>query len=155
MDSEFTTFKFYNKLLECSYIGCAGIYSKLEPYTSVIEDGITGLLVENEVAAWKEAMLRLLSDSKLRFALAANAREYVQNHHNKKLIAEQYAATLEPFLTYRAPEIGNRSLPIQNVLYQANKVYEFGREHVAIYGVRHLIIAAPRYSFSLLRRKVF
>ena len=139
IDDEFTTFKFYNKLLECSYIGCAGIYSKLEPYTSVVEDGITGLLVENEVAAWKEAMLRLLSDSKLRFALAANAREYVQNHHNRKVVTQQYATILEPFLSYRAPGTGRIAGFTNNMLYNTSKAYALGAEYAKVYGLRGII----------------
>lgn len=105
VDSEFTTYKFYNKFLEYTSIGCAGIYSKLEPYIGVIQDGVAGLLVENEIEAWKDAILMLLKDSELRFRIASNAYEFVQNFHNRQIVAEKYATALGPFLNYRAPEI--------------------------------------------------
>lgn len=110
VDSKFTTYKFYNKLLEYTAIGCAGIYSKLELYTGVIEDGITGLLVENEIEAWRDAVLRLLKDSKLRFKIVSNAYELVRNSHNRQVVAEKYATALEPFLSYRAPEIRDKDI---------------------------------------------
>jgi SAM-dependent methyltransferase/glycosyltransferase involved in cell wall biosynthesis len=103
--SEFTTYKFYNKLLEYTSIGCAGIYSKLEPYTNVIQDGITGLLADNEVGAWRDAIVRLLKEPELRFKIASNAYEIVQSSHNRRVVVEQYAIALGPFLSYRAPEI--------------------------------------------------
>ena len=110
VDSEFTTYKFYNKFLEYTAIGCAGIYSKLELYTGVIQDGITGLLVDNEIEAWRNAVLRLLKDSKLRIKIACNAYELVQNSHNRQVVAEKYATALEPFLSYRAPEIRDKDI---------------------------------------------
>jgi glycosyltransferase involved in cell wall biosynthesis len=103
--SEFTTYKFYNKLLEYTSIGCAGIYSKLEPYTNVIQDGITGLLADNEVEAWRDAIVRLLKDSELRYKILSNAYELVQTSHNREVVAEKYATALKTFLSYRAPEI--------------------------------------------------
>jgi len=105
LDNEFTAYKFYNKLLEYTSMGCAGIYSKLEPYTNVIQDGITGLLADNEVGAWRDAIVRLLKEPELRFKIASNAYEIVQSSHNRRVIVEQYAIALGPFLSYRAPEI--------------------------------------------------
>jgi len=105
LDNEFTAYKFYNKLLEYTSMGCAGIYSKLEPYTNIIQDGITGLLVDNEVGAWRDAIVRLLKDSELRFKILSNAYELIQTSHNRQIVAEKYATALKPFLSYRAPEI--------------------------------------------------
>jgi hypothetical protein len=47
----------------------------------------------------------LLKDSELRFRIASNAYEFVQNFHNRQIVAEKYATALGPFLNYRAPEI--------------------------------------------------
>ncbi len=104
--SEFTTYKFYNKFLEYTSIGCAGIYSKLEPYTDIIQEGITGLLVDNEVKTWRDAIVRLLRDAALRLKILNNAHELVRTFHNRQVVAEKYASALEPFLSYRAPKMG-------------------------------------------------
>lgn len=105
VDEEFANCKFYNKLLEYTYIGCAGIYSKVDLYSGVIEDGVTGLLVENEVAAWKDAIVRLVKDSKLRRKIVNNAYEYVNSRFTRKPVTEQYVAALAQYFKHRAPVI--------------------------------------------------
>jgi ubiquinone/menaquinone biosynthesis C-methylase UbiE/glycosyltransferase involved in cell wall biosynthesis len=120
VDDEFTTYKFYNKLLEYTSIGCAGIYSKLEPYTNVIQDGITGLLADNGIESWRDAVLRLLKDSELRFKIASNAYELVRSSHNRQVVAQKYATALGPFLSYRAPEIRKKNMfSVERYLYNS------------------------------------
>lgn len=153
-ESEFTTYKFYNKLLEYTYIGCAGIYTRIEPYLGVVEDGVTGLLVPNEVEAWKDAILRLLREPELRFRIASNAYEFVQNHHSMKVVAEQYAAAFAPFLTYRAPRIGKSYLIWQSQVGKLGATYKLATEYISMNGTRRFLLRAPRYAFSQLRRKL-
>lgn len=154
MDSEFTTYKFYNKLLEYTNIGCAGIYTKIEPYVGVIEDGVTGLLVPNEVEAWRDAILRLLKDPELRFKITSNAYEFVQSHHNKDVVAEQYAAALAPFLSYRAPQVSKTYLLWSNPVHMFNGVYKVGTEYIRIHGIRRFLRRATGYAISLLRQRL-
>jgi glycosyltransferase involved in cell wall biosynthesis len=153
-ESEFTTYKFYNKLLEYTYIGCAGIYTRIEPYLGVIEDGITGLLVPNEVAAWRDAILRLLKDPDLRFRIATNAYEFVQAHHSRKVVAERYAEVLAPFLSHRAPQLGKAYLLWNSQVYRFSGIYKLAAEYIRIHGIRRFLRRAPPYAFSLLRQKL-
>jgi glycosyltransferase involved in cell wall biosynthesis len=153
-DTEFTTYKFYNKLLEYTHIGCAGIYSKLEPYASVIEDGVTGLLVPNEVEAWRDAILRLLKDAELRFRIASNAYEFVQAHHSRKSVAEQYKEALAPFLSYRAPAVGKTYVVVSDLAGRIGRFWRMGTEYIKIYGFRHVLRRAPRYLFRFLRQRL-
>jgi hypothetical protein len=153
-DNEFTTYKFYNKLLEYTHIGCAGIYTKIEPYVGVIEDGLTGLLVPNEVAAWRDAILRLLKDPELRFKIASNAYEFVQSHHNRRVVAEQYAAALAPFLSYQAPNVSRAYLLWSGPIYRFSYVHTAGREYIKMHGIRRFLRRAPGYAFFSLRQKL-
>jgi glycosyltransferase involved in cell wall biosynthesis len=153
-ESEFTTYKFYNKFLEYTHIGCAGIYTRIEPYLGVIEDGVTGLLVPNEVAAWRDAILRLLKDPDLRFKIASNAYEFVQAHHSRKVVAERYAEALAPFLSYRAPQLGKAYLFWSNRVYSFRGLYNVAREYIRMHGIRRFLRRAPPYAFSLLRRRL-
>ena len=155
VDDEFANCKFYNKLVEYTHIGCAGIYSKVELYTQVIQDGITGLLVENQIEAWRDAMLRLLKDPELRFKIASNAYEFVQSHHNREVVAEKYAAALEPFLNCRAPRINKLHIGANNIPSRLGGLWKMGTEYLKVYGLWRLIRAAPRYLFSLIRSKLF
>ncbi len=152
-ETEFTTYKFYNKLLEYAHIGCAGIYTKIEPYVGVIEDGATGLLVPNDVAAWRDAILRLLKDPELRFKIASNAYEFAQTHHNRKVMAEQYKETLAPFLGYRAPAVGKLYLITNDLAGGPGRLWRIGMEYLKVYGFRYVLRRGPRYLFRLFSRK--
>jgi len=107
---EFTTYKFYNKFMEYSYIGCAGIYSDLEPYKNVIVDGITGLLCENTVKAWEEAAARLLTDGDLAWRIKKNSYDFFRANHDREKLLDKYLSVLGPYLDFRAPEISEESL---------------------------------------------
>jgi hypothetical protein len=154
MDDEFTTYKTYIKLLEYTHIGCAGIYTRIEPYLGVIEDGVTGLLVPNEVAAWRDAILRLLKDPDLRFKIASNAYEFVQAHHSRKVVAERYAEALAPFLSYRAPQLGKAYLLWNSQVYRFSGIYGLAAEYIRIHGIRRFLRRAPPYAFSLFRQRI-
>ena len=155
IDCEFTNYKYHTKLLEYTHIGCAGIYSKLEIYTRVIVDGITGLLVDNQVEAWRDAILRLLKDPELRFKIVSNAYEFVQSHHSRTVVAEQYAAALEPFLNHRAPKIRKTYLVKATVTSRFEPLYTVGVEYMRTYGMKRFLWAALRYLFSTVRHNLF
>lgn len=156
VDSEFTPYKYHTKLLEYTHIGCAGIYSKLEPYTNVIQNNITGLLVDNEVEAWKEAILKLLKDKELTYKIACNAYEYVNSHNNRKVVAEQYADALKSFLDYKAPKISKLYIIPAKITGRFTFVYRgvFIRlfrdsmKYIKTYGLARFIIRAVKYIAS-------
>lgn len=152
-ETEFTTYKFYNKLLEYTHIGCAGIYTRTEPYLGVVEDGVTGLLVPNEVAAWRDAILRLLKDPELRFTIASNAYEFAQSHHNRRVVVEQYKETLAPFLSYRAPIISKAYAIAADLAGRPKRLWQMGMEYITVYGVSYVLRRVPRYLFRLLRQR--
>ena len=149
-ESDFTTYKFYNKLLEYTHIGCAGIYSKLEPYSLVIQDGVTGLLVPNEVEAWRDAILRLLKEPELRSKIASNAYEFAQSHHNRKVVAVQYKEALAPFLGYRAPAVSKAYAISRDLAGRPGRMCRTGIEYMKAYGFWYALRYAPRYLLRLL-----
>jgi glycosyltransferase involved in cell wall biosynthesis len=154
IDCEFTKHKFYNKLLEYTYIGCAGVYSKLEPYSSVVIDGITGLLVENKVDAWKDAILRLINDPELRIKIYTNAYEFVRTHHSRDVVTSEYITALAPYLSHRAPKVSKRYIALQKPSYCVTSLWETGREYAKIYGIRRLLIRGPRYIVVSIWKKL-
>lgn len=62
--------KIPTKYLEAAAVGAAGIYSRVPPYTDFIQDGVTGLLVDNREEAWEEALDWLADDPVLRRRIA-------------------------------------------------------------------------------------
>jgi glycosyltransferase involved in cell wall biosynthesis len=76
-DTLFNQCKSCIKYLEYSSLGVAGIYSKVTPYESVIEDGVDGLLASSH-QEWENALSNLVEDPHLRRNLAIKAQEKIR-----------------------------------------------------------------------------
>jgi len=68
-------------LLEAMSSGLAIVASSAPGVTNIIEDGRTGILAENTMGAFREAITGLLGDSNLRVELGKNARAYVLDNN--------------------------------------------------------------------------
>ena len=64
-DNEFNNCKHYNKFIEYSSLGIAGIYSNVTPYKEIILERETGLLSENNSKSWIEMIELYIEDSNL------------------------------------------------------------------------------------------
>lgn len=76
-DNPFNRHKSDIKLLDYSAIGVPGIYSKVAAYQSSVKHMSTGLLSENHVDAWYEALETLISKQDLRINIAGAAYQYL------------------------------------------------------------------------------
>jgi hypothetical protein len=73
LDSAFNRARSHVKLFDITRTGAAGIYSRLEPYAGVVQDGKTGWVCENRQADWVALILRCLRDAESCRALQARA----------------------------------------------------------------------------------
>ncbi len=89
------------KLWEYTAAGAAIVASNLEPYASAIQNGSTGLLVDNQPEAWIQAIGKLLRNDDLRRQMLELARQSVEAHD----IARTAPALLEA-LEATAPNRG-------------------------------------------------
>ncbi|RPI26106.1 MAG: hypothetical protein EHM70_19365 [Chloroflexota bacterium] len=76
-DSFFNRCKSAIKHLEYSTHACPGVYSRIEPYLSVVEDGVNGLLA-GSLEEWEGCISRLVDDPSLRRKMGENALKTVQ-----------------------------------------------------------------------------
>ncbi|MCE2723411.1 MAG: glycosyltransferase family 4 protein [Burkholderiales bacterium] len=83
-----------NKYLEISAAGAAGVYSRAEPYTSYVRDGVTGLFADDTVEAWTAAIARLLEDEALRTRIASESRVHVSAEFDTVAVLPQFVALL-------------------------------------------------------------
>ncbi|MCA2997829.1 MAG: glycosyltransferase family 4 protein [Rhodocyclaceae bacterium] len=83
-----------NKYLEISAAGAAGVYSRAEPYTSYVRDGVTGLFADDTVEAWTAAITRLLEDEALRTSIASESRAHVSAEFDTVAVLPQFVALL-------------------------------------------------------------
>ena len=71
-DNLFNRCKSSIKYLEYSALGVPGVYSRLEPYNSVIKHGVNGLLASND-EEWRDCLASLIENPELRQSIATNA----------------------------------------------------------------------------------
>jgi glycosyltransferase involved in cell wall biosynthesis len=114
--SDFYACKFYNKYLEYGAIGAAGIYSKVEPYTHVIEDGVNGVLLEDDTQeAWVKAIRDLIIDQTARLNIAKNAFNHIKQNFSLTSVANQIIRAAPEIGAYRAPVVRDRDFKINIV----------------------------------------
>jgi processive 1,2-diacylglycerol beta-glucosyltransferase len=70
------------KYLEYGGLEIPGIYSNSPIYTNVIQNRVTGLLVDNDRLNWRAALDEMQSNQELRIRISKNAFEDVYFNHN-------------------------------------------------------------------------
>jgi glycosyltransferase involved in cell wall biosynthesis len=68
------------QLYEYAAAGAVTIATNAEPYASAIQDGLTGLLVDNKPESWIQAVTKLIRNHDLRRKLAATASQSIEAH---------------------------------------------------------------------------
>lgn len=96
-ENSFTRCKYYNKYLEYTLSGIVGIYSKVEPYTYVVQDGINGFLSENNDKAWEEKLTEAIENVELRYECAKNAQNHVREKFDEETIINKLFSDIPEF----------------------------------------------------------
>lgn len=105
LDDVFHRSKTNNKFREYGACGIAGVYSDVALYHGSVIDGETGLLAENDPAAWTEAISQLIKDPGLRQRLGIAAQQYVYSHYDPEKFLRVWQHHLEEALPSRPIEI--------------------------------------------------
>lgn len=88
--SEFHECKYYNKFVEYASFGIVGVYSNVKPYIFGIENGINGLLVDNNTDDWFNAICKLVDDSLYRERLSRECIRQANEIYNLEILAQDY-----------------------------------------------------------------
>jgi len=110
-DHEANRNKTDNKYREYGACRCAGIYSDISPYSDVVKDSMTGLLVKNMPSAWLEAVTDLLAHPAKRAALAQGAFDDVKARYDISQVSTIWAdffVNLAGQLPHTARPLGGR-----------------------------------------------
>lgn len=97
-DSHFNRFKSDIKWLDYSMLGVAGIYSKVPAYESTIKNSINGLLVDNRMEDWVDALQKLSEDANLRGSIVTNSRREINASRLTKHAACDWLAVIKKFI---------------------------------------------------------
>ncbi|MBC7997487.1 MAG: glycosyltransferase, partial [Leptolyngbya sp.] len=68
----------------------AGVYSNVDVYSSCIEDGQTGILVENTPEAWSAGISRLIENPELTKSIQDRAYKNVYEQYRQELVEEEW-----------------------------------------------------------------
>lgn len=88
--SEFSSCKTAVKYFDYSVCGIPSICSNVLPYKNVVENGVTGILVENTAREWVRAIEQLIFSHELRTSLVNAAKKNVFMHHNLGVTARNW-----------------------------------------------------------------
>jgi glycosyltransferase involved in cell wall biosynthesis len=110
-DDVFHRSKTNTKFRDYGACGIAGVYSDVDVYSDV-EDGRTGLLVENNDDAWYGAIKRLIEDENLRESIKSNAYGYVRKNYDMNAAADNLHETLRK--TVETKDAGQARIPVKN-----------------------------------------
>ncbi len=105
IDSEFHKCKFYNKYMEYSALGIPAIYSKVQPYTFVVEDMENGLLAENTKESWESKLTLAIEDESLREKIIENAQKHIQENFSQEKVINEIKDKINCFINYKSPKI--------------------------------------------------
>ncbi len=103
-ESLFNECKYFNKYIEFGAAGIPCLFSDVAPYDTVVTHGSTGLLVNNSVTAWADAILAMKNE-RVRTQIAKLALEDIRSKHDLTAVATEIRQLLAQWLDYRAPTV--------------------------------------------------
>lgn len=95
MESQFNSSKTNNKFREYGGCGIAGIYSNTTPYVECVVSERSGLLADNTVEDWVEAIKRLVDNALLRETIKQESSKYVELNHSHDSIVPAWREALD------------------------------------------------------------
>lgn len=95
-DDEFNSAKSDIKTLDYGFGRVPAVFSNAGPYRETVADGVTGLLCDNDTAAWCDAMHRMLGDAGLRTGITDRAFAAADARGLRKDVAVRWESVLAP-----------------------------------------------------------
>lgn len=104
-ETEFYKCKYYNKFIEYTSLNIAGIYTNSEPYNFIVQNEINGLLVNNSIEEWYEAIKRLIVNEELRKKCIKNATNLVAKDFSYESVTNRLIKDIPQLVDYKSPKI--------------------------------------------------
>ncbi|MCX7884033.1 MAG: hypothetical protein N2448_03265 [Caloramator sp.] len=120
-NTEFNSCKYFNKFLEYSSIGIAGIYSNVEPYIFVVKHNENGLLSNNTKESWVNNISYLIENPSNIKNISLKAKETIKSNFNILKISEQLISSIPEVVNYKAPQCSIKE--IKGIGNKNNKNY--------------------------------
>jgi len=124
-DSPFSACKSAIKYVDYAIAGIPAVCSAVPPYSDVIQDGVTGVLVPNTEEEWFQAVKRLALSVNERKRILASAREYCLSRYSMKVAAEKWNQVFADVKPGQGKIVEERMLK-SRLRFRAVKVVKYG-----------------------------
>ena len=101
----FSKYKYFNKYVEYTRAGIAGVYTDCSLYRQVIISEYNGILCDNSPDSWLMAISKLIDDKQLRINIAMNAQKYAKEHFSEDKVVDNLLKNLPEIGNHRAPKL--------------------------------------------------
>jgi len=154
-DQPFYACKYYNKFIEYSSCGIAGIYSDCEPYRQIVHSGENGILCRNTFDDWYQALRKLLESPQTAVELAGHAAAQLLQEFNYHTVAQSLQQQLPEVTTFHAPSAFRTEihLPAMQVLFYQERILLL----IRMYGPLAILIIpakAVKKLYKMIREKL-
>lgn len=148
MDSEFHQCKYYNKFVEYTINGMAGIYSDLLPYRGIVQHGDTGYLCENSVQSWTDAIIYAIEHQAEIIKIQHRAVSFLKENLEAEKVAKGILSGIPQLETYHAPQNARFRIPNMKVLFYLERLRFLCRTE----GIRTVYLV-PQKAWKKLMKK--
>lgn len=135
--TEFYQSKYYNKFIEYTTLGAVGIYTKCQPYLTIVENNMNGILCENTPDEWYNSLKKAVLDRKQREYCVNEARKLLEREFCPHYVAGKLAEDIPLLISFRAPELDPKEIKLGN-MYQL-----FYRKRVELLWKQYGLAAVP------------
>lgn len=124
LDNEgFSKYKYFNKYIEYTRAGIAGVYSDCPLYRQVVKSGYNGILCENSPEAWETAISSIIENEEMRINLILNAQSFASENFTSSRNISAMLDSCPEFITYKSPDAKARFF----IIYMIKLKYWFFR----------------------------
>lgn len=121
-ESHFSSCKSPIKFLDYSQAGLVSVCSRMAPYTDYVEDGVTGLLIPNDVDAWCTAVAMLAKSPEIRQRLADAARGRAQKQFSLRVAGDLWKHALDQLLQRAVSDVRAWDEPVVQRSYGSRRM---------------------------------
>jgi hypothetical protein len=149
--SAFFQCKYYNKYLEYTKIGAAGVYTNSKPYTLCVREGVNGYLCENTPDGWYNALKQAI-DNANDDTVFNNAAAHLKATHSPEILSRRIAEEIPELLTCRSDKTVKVKLRLLGLSYCLSVIKALWQTNKRLFIFLFIGLAA-RKIFRMIIRK--
>lgn len=141
-DNPFCNMKYFNKYIEYSKCGIIGLYSNCLPYTYVVKNGVNGILVNNAIGDWYDALDNSITHCAELKRMVINAQNQLRKDFSKEGVQESIYKELECLssIKQKYDSIFLKKHFINGIIFELRCLYHKFSAHLKQEGIRGTLI---------------